>query len=213
MSILQKILKKYIANILFPSSCTLCKTNGICLCVNCEQELEKLHKNINSWTYACYNYKDQSVKNLLYRVKYHHNPDLGKLVGSHVRKKFEEFVSNSDYVLIPIPLSKNRMSERMYNQAYQISLGLAGDPGRIKNILIRKKDTHKLHSSHTIDQRVLELQDAFEVDDNLLIDNENTKYILIDDITTSGTTLYEARRTLINAGIKIENVFAFVLAH
>lgn len=36
---------------------------------------------------------------------------------------------------------------------------------------------------------------------------------LIDDITTTGATLYEARNTLMQAGIKKENIFGFVLAH
>ena len=243
MSILKQIFSKIarlnLNSLLFPSYCALCKNDGDYLCINCESRLEKSNKNVNPWTFAYYDYTDTQVKKLLYRIKYHHNPALSRIAGSYAQKSFKSFLEQHsiknttekdtkiyDYILVPIPLSKNRMSQRRYNQAYEIAVGLTGDISKVENILIRKKDTHKLHSSHTIDERSAELYDAFQIDESIIkninINNrdkadknfsENTKYILIDDITTSGTTLFEARRTLTNHNIKKENIYAFVLAN
>lgn len=91
------------------------------------------------------------------------------------------------------------------------------------NILLKNKHTIKFAHTHSHTDRERLIKDAFIInkqnldpaldfmkDENIL---KEKIIILIDDITTTGATFYEARNTLINFGFKKENIFAFALAH
>ena len=140
-------------------------------------------------------------------------------------------------ILVPIPLSPKRYKERGFNQAELIcreivriskERHLSPDPspyqgegclrrGEVlilaKNILIKPKDTE--HQARLRDRKVRlkNIVGSFAVKNNpqnlALLKNRNI--ILIDDITTTGATLSEARKILKNAGAR--RIIAFTVAH
>lgn len=143
-----------------------------------------------------------------------------------------------DPILVPIPLSLKRKRERGYNQAELICRELAslsrtnhltpvpsplengeGRPelseGRgevltlANNILIKPKDTE--HQARIKDRsaRLKNLSGSFTIKNPEAIKKRNI--ILIDDITTTGATLNEARKILKRAGAR--KVIAFTVAH
>lgn len=115
-------------------------------------------------------------------------------------------------IIIPVPLSVQRHSERGFNQAEIISttvsriLGIPVDPLS----LCRKMHT-PMHRGG-MDQRARELtvQKAFEVKRPRLI--EGKKVLLVDDVFTSGSTASACARVLKRSGAINVNVFTLARA-
>lgn len=139
-------------------------------------------------------------------------------MGVYCRKYIEAFMisDNRINIFVPIPLHINRQKDRGYNQAEEIAKGINLCP--IYNILKREKSTSKLFNKG-LQQRTEEIQNAFSINEKE-IDKLKEKYninqvniILIDDIITTGNTIFQARKTLSNYGFNINNIQAFCLAH
>ena len=119
----------------------------------------------------------------------------------------DDALLNAD-VLIPIPLSKQRLSERGFNQ----SLMLAQRLSRTKThnqTLLRMKHT-LAQSGLKRSQRLTNLIDAFAVAPLKALQLRGKHILLIDDVVTSGATLNFAARVLKQAGAA--HVGALVLA-
>jgi len=117
-------------------------------------------------------------------------------------------------ILIPIPLSPKRYRERGYNQAELICKELVKlNPGKDfelkNNILIKIKETEHQARIKNRNARLKNLENSYGVKNEGLLKNRNI--ILIDDITTTGATLNEARKILKKSGAK--KIIAFTVAH
>jgi competence protein ComFC len=130
-------------------------------------------------------------------------------------------------ILIPIPLAKKRLRLRGYNQSELIcqelikvnntrlstSIDNGIDLTLEKNILIKPKDTEHQARIRDRNLRLKNLSGSFtikNIDKNkVLLKNRNI--ILVDDITTTGATLGEARKTLKQCGAR--KIIAFTIAH
>lgn len=123
----------------------------------------------------------------LFGLKYLHNllPELFKMKG--------------DFLIVPIPVSREKLASRGFNQADLIArilskeFGLRHDP----KLLLRKKDTD-FQFTHGREDRFKNVRGAFEVRELL----EHKTIILVDDICTSGATFLEAYKTLAEKGYK-----------
>jgi len=104
----------------------------------------------------------------------------------------------SGYEITYIPASKKRMIKKGYNQLSLISemlgkrLGLAVSP-----VLYRTRET-KPQKELKEQQRVENVKDLFRVEEDESLDGR--KFILIDDICTTGSTLISAGKALREAG-------------
>ena len=117
-------------------------------------------------------------------------------------------------LLIPIPLSPKRYRERGYNQAELICRELIKiDRNKNfkleKNILIKPKETEHQARIKNRRERLENIVGSFSVKNVESIKNRNI--ILIDDITTTGATLAEARKILKKSGAR--KIIAFTVAH
>jgi competence protein ComFC len=114
--------------------------------------------------------------------------------------------------LIPIPISKNRRRERGYNQCELIIneiIRLDSEKRFLADyeLLIREKDIEKqTHKNRS--ERISNTKHIFKVTKR---NNLDAKIIIIDDVTTTGSTLKEARDELLKVGYT--NVSALSIAH
>jgi ComF family protein len=116
---------------------------------------------------------------------------------------------SSSSAIIPVPLHPARTRERGYNQSLLLARTVADATHRelIEKAVIRTKAT-KSQTALAHAERVMNLRNAFRV---VRGDALKGKVVtVIDDVFTSGTTLNEMAKTLLDAGT--EHVFGLVLA-
>jgi ComF family protein len=110
--------------------------------------------------------------------------------------------------LIPVPLSAQRLRDRGFNQALLLAKHLC--PKRtLAQGLIRLRDT-PAQSGLSRQDRLHNLDHAFMVNPAYVQMLRDAKVVLVDDVTTTGTTLLACTQALQAAGVK--QVEAVVLA-
>jgi ComF family protein len=159
--------------------------------------------------YACCLY-DEIIKKLIKDFKYHNKKKLSSLCAELMFEYMKELNLDKDYMLIPVPISKERLKERKYNHMDLVADNLAELTGYSvnKNLLIRIKDTQKQFKLHK-QERIKNIKGAFIVNENADLPKD-TPLLIIDDITSTGITLEEIIKTLKNNGYK--NITAVALS-
>lgn len=171
------------------------------------------------WITALFQYKDRKVKAIIWELKYRENiiplGVIGKMIFDEIVAVFSDIVlfdNDAEFLLIPIPMTDSAKGVRGYNQSELIAKAIIeSDTQRIlvyaPQWFRKVKDTPKQSRSESKTDRTKNLENCFEADSRV-----GGKYvILIDDVVTTGSTLKEARKTLLNAGAR--DVFAFTIAH
>jgi len=220
---LKKLKKLYrkILNIIFPIYCVGCKKENISLCVDCINNFPSALNTSVVSDISLFDYKDETVKRSMWLLKYRGNRDIGKIFASSLYDRLLDEVSERNMfshfhnpIMTPIPLSKKRLKERGFNQSEIIAKELSfidNDTSfkLVADVLYKTKDTPSQVSIKDRATRLQNLRGCFSVKNPGVIKNRNI--ILIDDITTTGATIKEARKTLLGAGAK--KVIAFTIAH
>lgn len=109
----------------------------------------------------------------------------------------------ADDWLLPIPLSAQRLQSRGYNQAWQLAKALGAQSGaRAKSdagLLLRIKDTPP-QTRLERHARLQNVEGAFVVEPLRRAGLEGRRVVLVDDVMTSGASLFAAARALRDAG-------------
>ena len=104
-------------------------------------------------------------------------------------------------LVLPVPLSQQRLAERGYNQAWELArrvARLAGLHAR-SDVLLRPLDSaHQAALDRAERQR--NLHRAFMVDPRQRAVLQGRQVALVDDVMTTGTTVREAATALLRAG-------------
>lgn len=232
---LQKLNKVFL-DIFFPESCIICSKFGEIICYDCREEIKKEKtdskniRNIN-WVYAYLSYKNEKLKKVLFSIKYHYLKSASRYLAKIVYEDFYNFLKDKlsfyvgqELIIIPIPISKKRLIERSYNQTEIVIKEIVREIKEKENLdleknicldlLIKNKHTIKFADTHSSSERENLIKDAFTINQKYQKDFlENKIIIIFDDVTTTGSTFYEARNTLIKNGAKRENIFGYALAH
>lgn len=162
-----------------------------------------------------FNYRDKIIRQLITDLKYKGKRSNAKIIGEVVYEYLLEELSDrelyddfTDPILIPIPLSRQRLRERGYNQTELIANFLT-DACQLNTKSLKRIRNTESQTTKNKEERMENLKDAFVVKNNKLIKNKNI--VLIDDVVTTGSTLNEAKRVLLKNGAK--NVLAIAVAH
>jgi competence protein ComFC len=232
-----KVLKDALLATLFPAACHVCgqlvesndygvacqqcwqayqflPTNNLCL--KCGYPFETPYLNLPikdclrcrdilfSLARACGKYEDAMSANI-----------LALKTTPYICKKLIELIENTlhktDFLpinlIIPIPLHRERLKERGFNQA----LLIAQQVSKFINVdidsesLVRTKPTVKHRLGMNVVDREGSLKDAFQVARPRLIKGQIV--LLVDDVFTTGTTISMATKVLLEAGAKEVKVF------
>ena len=133
------------------------------------------------------------------RFKFHHDLAAGRLL-SQLMLEACAAAPRPD-ALVPVPLHRTRLRSRGYNQALELARPLARAlqlPLRT-DLLTRARATFAQSSLHAI-QRHRNLHGAFAAIPALLDRPIPAHVALIDDVMTTGATLYAATHALLEAG-------------
>jgi competence protein ComFC len=181
----------------------------------------KVKRNNDGSFITLFDYSDEMIKRMIWLLKYKRNKRIARVFGEILNDYLIEEISErivfsnfTDPVLIPIPLSKKRMRERGYNQSELIARELISAGGEVFNtlstdIIKRKRDAQSQTSLKDRRARIENMKGAFSVYSHGKIKGRNI--IVLDDVTTTGSTLNEARKVLLDAGAR--QVLCVAIAH
>jgi ComF family protein len=110
-------------------------------------------------------------------------------------------------LVLPLPLSRQRLQSRGFNQAHELAKRLA--PHKLRtDLLLRVKDTPP-QSSLPRKERLRSVQGAFAVEPLRQPELRNQRVVLVDDVMTSGASLHAASTVLRTAGVVHITVLVF----
>lgn len=137
------------------------------------------------------------LHNLKYKKRFQNGIYLGELLGIFFRKNRPEWKLD---LIIPIPLHRLKKAERGYNQSFYISKGIK----RVLRIPVNVNALKRIRYTETQTtmsktERENNIADAFKV--VKIKDIEGKRILLVDDVITTGATVNECGKALINSGV------------
>jgi ComF family protein len=222
-----KLSQTYLANfvsLLFPQLCPACGESLMAgepvICTDCRFNLPFTNFHLQPdnvvarqfWgkvnlqgAYALYYFaKGGKIQNLMHHFKYKGMQQIGILVGNIAGGQLKESnVFNTAELIIPVPLHKNRLKQRGYNQSTCFANGLS----QIMNVgvddesLVRTRYTEtQTHRSRFL--RFENMQEVFAVKNPEKLAGKHI--LLVDDVVTTGSTLEACALQLLQIeGVKL----------
>ena len=131
--------------------------------------------------------------------KFHENTGWAETFATLLRSTpwVEPALEQCDWVL-PMPLSAARLRQRGFNQALLLARQLAPDKTHAQ-LLLRIRDT-PAQSELKRAERLRNVRGAFAVEPTQLARLKARRVVLVDDVMTSGASLFGAARVLRAAG-------------
>lgn len=215
-------------DLLYPPECAGCGSIGSRWCRDCEQRTHVLdgalcdicglpQENAGACE-ECLSHRPQfrslrawavfegPVRAALHKLKYRRDFSMGDAIAAAMLPFVRDLGWNAD-LLAPIPLGRHRLRERGYNQVAMIAiplavgLGLTYSPGALK----RRKET-RTQVGLSREERRSNVQDAFYARKGV----KGKVVIIIDDVSTTGSTLSSGADALYAAGAR--DVYALTVA-
>lgn len=219
-------------DLIFPARCVSCGSFGSFLCQKCQSEITFFPyqvcpycqgKSFSGLTHPhCQNdfgldgmyvlgHYVGSLRKLIKKVKYQKVwqsiIEISPIIFKNYHQQF-----NFNF-LVPVPLSPRRMAERGFNQAEILAKELQknfGPPVFVANILKRTRNT-KPQFELTYEDRKTNVRNAFSLLPNVIREKiTNQSFCLIDDVVTTGSTIFECAKVLKKFGAK--KVFSIAIA-
>lgn len=206
--------------LIFPSRCLICKKiSSDILCSDCLSKVSLVQPPIcricgipidnGNICYRCrqntlyfsqarsYALYEGPMRTAIIKFKFERRREIGKFFGE-ILGRFALQLNWDIDVIIPIPLSKRRLKERGFNQSEILALEVS----KILKLpislgLVRIKET-KSSIDLSLEERRININKAFLVSDKGL---KGKRVLLVDDVYTTGATVSEAGKTLLERGI------------
>ncbi len=195
-------------DLLFPPKCAFCrrlvKSNNNLLCPACRANLpytEDGGAQHGDFFRLCVSalYYEDTVREALLRYKFQGSSGyagtFGRLLADCIRANLR-----GQYDLISwVPLSRERLRERGYDQAMLLAQAAALELQDVAvSTLDKVRNAEKQSGVGSAEKRRANISGAYRVADAELI--QGRRILLIDDIVTTGATLSECARTLLEGG-------------
>ncbi|HBI16803.1 MAG TPA: hypothetical protein DDY52_01415 [Candidatus Moranbacteria bacterium] len=198
-------------------TCPICKKiivpNGE-ICFDC-----KYQNNIDGILVSSFYRKKKEktmVAKLIHYYKYRFISSIGQILGKVLEKSILNSTLPLPEIIIPVPLHPRRLRWRGFNQSAILAhyLGENLTPGFsipvYSDILARNRYTQPQMEIKDKQKRVINAQNAFSLNPKENSKIKGKTIFLVDDIATTGSTLFECARVLKEGGAK--KVYGVVLA-
>lgn len=197
-------------NTLFPPKCIGCHNIGSAFCTDCLKTCTLLEhpdylvKSLK--TFSCFEYEGL-IRLCIKKAKYSSREFAAFKILASLGVKYARNLNldYTDFMVVPIPLSAQKLKKRQLNITQLVAGSLAREFSlEMQNsILHRIKDT-KVQHSLTRKERYKNLAESFTAVEA----TRSLKILIVDDICTSGATFYEASKALYKAGAKEVRAFS-----
>jgi ComF family protein len=137
---------------------------------------------------------------IAHNLKYAGVQELGLELGRRLGNSFVEGGICAD-AIIPVPLHRRKFRERGYNQAELIARGVSAVSGiPVRCDLVRRKKYTQTQTLLTLIERRKNMEEAFEVVPFKKSEVKDKKYVVIDDVVTTGSTMIACASVLRSSG-------------
>ena len=185
--------------------CAIAVPDGVATCGACLKQAPPFERAVAALDY------DHPWDELVRRFKFDAALDLADVLSLRLLDAVKRSgVGRPDW-LLPVPLAPERLRERGYNQAWELArrvgreMACASDP----RLLLRMKDTpHQL--ALPPEQRAANVRGVFALEPRRRHELPGRSVAVVDDVMTTGATVAEIARTLLQAGAR--SVQVWVLA-
>jgi len=205
-----KIAREVTAEIIFPKRCRICRGYGSFICQDCKEllDISSVHNPDRSRKYlkdiySAGSYENKYLEKIIHNFKYEPfcqglGTDLAQLIIDHFQLAQID-LSLRGPVIVPVPLADKRIRWRGFNQAQVIAerLGTFLCIPVDTDVLKRTRET-KTQTGLDRPARHKNINGAFNCKKTDSIKNKSV--LIIDDVVTTGATMEECARVLIENG-------------
>ena len=223
----------FFLDVFFPKRCVECGEPAVLfVCPNCVENIEGLKTplcptcgKISQFSKYCSScklkekpflaglitaarYEMGPIKEMVHHLKYSGITALAEPLSELIVKRLERDMPKGDLVVVPVPLHRKREFSRGFNQSELIARYMSerlNIPGGLALKRVKNTPSQVTLSGNL---RRINLTGAFVCEDAELVQNKTV--LLIDDVSTTGTTLNECAKILRENGAK--QVFGVVVA-
>jgi ComF family protein len=202
-----------------PRYCPSCKEKlklaENCICEECLSSIERADSTrlnseykrkfasteiISGFTSLFVFEKDKALQLFIHSIKYNKRflnaKYLGKLIGEKLRQEIKKW--NVD-IIVPVPLHSLRKFDRGFNQSKYIANGIGKELGiDVKSNFLKRIRYTETQTNLTLKEREENISNAFQAKHKRLI--EGKYFLLVDDIITTGATIRECGKVLLDKG-------------
>ncbi|MBP7875783.1 ComF family protein [Candidatus Woesebacteria bacterium] len=207
-----------VLDLVYPRFCIGCKKSGVLLCHDCFCEIDFYFMPIRLQLdpifidqYLVVARLEGIVRKLVHQLKYNGVKELATVAGELLYLCSEW--PDADLVTA-VPLHKNRLGERGYNQAALIGQSFA-DRANLPYVELLKRTVNTPHQAQqeTREDRAQNLTNHFALIQSSIIKEKilEKHIIIVDDVCTTGITLNHCAKVLKDSGCK--TITALTLAH
>ena len=150
---------------------------------------------------------DGVIKDCIHLFKYRSKLSLAKPLSKLMVDFAHNFLDmeNIDLIL-PVPLANSKLRQRQFNQAKLLAKSIScAFSKELKDKLLIKIKPGVAQVNLSRAERLKNVRGSFKVRHQLLLKNKNI--LLVDDVLTTGATINECARMLLEAGAKRVGVF------
>jgi ComF family protein len=198
---------KNLLSLFLKSNCPSCDRSAIdTFCEDCQKRLFAVRLNNPSqfWQgdiplFVWGDHRGQ-LKRAIATCKYNNCPKIGAALGFWMGEAWRNsplFAKYPKTIVVPIPLHKNKLALRGFNQAEVIAKSFC----QVTNYTLKKDGISRVRETEAMfglspAARVENIQNAFSLGTDFQRNFPRSSVLLIDDIYTTGTTVKEVARIL-----------------
>lgn len=218
---------QHLFNLFYPDTCVCCDQYLLdqekIICIECRLDLPFIETGNSTYnplletlkgkvfveegTSFLYYHPEGKVKKLIHQLKYKNNQKVGIFLGKWLGLKLLETKAyNSIDYIIPVPLHKDKLRLRGYNQLTKFGETLSSilNIEYLEGVLIRNTMAKTQTLKKRLDRFKSLVNNFSLINANLL---KNKHVLLIDDVVTTGATLEACCKELLKIeGMKISIV-------
>ncbi len=227
-------LFKPLLDLIFPIYCISCKKEGNWLCKKCSDGLRTKdfqtcplcskqnktgkfckkckNKNLNGILITG-EYENYLLKSLIKQYKYKFTKEISTHLGDFLYlflkqiKKENHPIFKEEYLITAVPLHKKRQNWRGFNQSEELAKIISKKMDvKMESSLKRIKNTDP-QATLNKEERTTNIKNCFKWQGEKI---HNKNILIIDDVTTTGSTIEECAKEFKKQGAK--NIWALVVA-
>ena len=163
------------------------------------RQINLVHAN----SYFYYSKKRESVRNMIFQLKYHGNKELGLIMGQRMARKLQPtgFFEGIDCI-VPVPLHPRREAHRGYNQSEVLAQGIHQITGIPIDTAAATRVRYNVSQTQLGDEdRRKNVTGLFRINRPRQYDGKHL--LLIDDVITTGSTICALASAFTQAGIDV----------